>query len=51
MKIKVVITGVSGRMGVALLKGVFADDALTLHAAIDRSGSALLDKMLAHNLD
>ena len=42
MKTKVVITGVSGRMGVALLEGVFADDALTLHAAIDRSGSALL---------
>lgn len=42
MKIKVVITGVSGRMGVALLEGVIADDALTLHAAIDRSGSALI---------
>lgn len=42
MKTKVVITGVSGRMGVALLEGVFADDALTLHAAIDRPGSALI---------
>jgi 4-hydroxy-tetrahydrodipicolinate reductase len=42
MKTKVVITGVSGRMGVALLEGVFADDALILHAAIDRSGSALI---------
>jgi 4-hydroxy-tetrahydrodipicolinate reductase len=42
MKTKVVITGVSGRMGVALLEGVFADDALVLHAAIDRSGSALI---------
>jgi 4-hydroxy-tetrahydrodipicolinate reductase len=42
MKTKVVITGVSGRMGVALLEGVFADDALTLHAAIDRAGSALI---------
>lgn len=42
MKTKVVITGVSGRMGVALLEGVFADDALTLHAAIDRVGSALV---------
>lgn len=42
MKTKVVITGVSGRMGVALLEGVFADDALTLHAAIDRSGSGLI---------
>lgn len=42
MKTKVVITGVSGRMGVALLEGVFADDALDLHAAIDRAGSTLL---------
>ncbi|MEO1946631.1 MAG: 4-hydroxy-tetrahydrodipicolinate reductase, partial [Methylophilaceae bacterium] len=42
MKTKVVITGVSGRMGVALLKGIFTDDALTLHAAIDRSGSDLV---------
>lgn len=41
MKTKVVITGVSGRMGVALLEGVFADDGLELHAAIDRSGSVL----------
>ncbi len=42
MKTNVVITGVSGRMGVALLEGVFADEALTLHAAIDRSGSTLI---------
>lgn len=42
MKTKVVITGVSGRMGVALLEGVFADDGLILHAAIDRVGSALI---------
>jgi len=42
MKTKVIITGVSGRMGVALLEGVFADEALTLHAAIDRAGSALI---------
>ena len=42
MKAKVIITGVSGRMGVALLEGVFADDALVLHAAIDRAGSALI---------
>ncbi len=42
MKTKVVITGVSGRMGVALLKGIFTDDALTLHAAIDRSSSDLV---------
>lgn len=42
MKTKVVITGISGRMGVALLEGIFADDTLMLHAALDRSGSALL---------
>ncbi len=42
MKTNVVITGVSGRMGMALLEGVFADDDLTLHAAIDRDGSALI---------
>ncbi len=42
MKTKVVITGVSGRMGVALLEGIFADDALTLHAAIDREGSTII---------
>jgi 4-hydroxy-tetrahydrodipicolinate reductase len=42
MKTKVVITGVSGRMGMALLEGVFADNALTLHAAIDRSGSEMV---------
>ncbi len=42
MKTKVVITGVSGRMGIALLEGVFADDALSLHAAVDRSGSTLV---------
>lgn len=42
MTTKVVITGVSGRMGVALLAGVFADDELVLHAAVDRAGSALV---------
>lgn len=44
MKTKVVIAGTSGRMGAALLEGVLADDALLLHAAIDRSGSALIGK-------
>ncbi|MGJ8619963.1 MAG: 4-hydroxy-tetrahydrodipicolinate reductase [Methylophilaceae bacterium] len=42
MKTKVVITGVSGRMGIALLEGIFADDALILHAAIDRAGSEMI---------
>lgn len=42
MKTRVVITGVSGRMGVALLEGVFADNDLLLHAAVDRVGSDLV---------
>lgn len=36
---KVVIAGVTGRMGYALLEGVFADGALQLHGALDREGS------------
>ena len=39
MKTKVVIAGVSGRMGHALLEGVFADAALILHGALDRADS------------
>jgi len=42
MKTNVVITGVSGRMGIALLEGVFADQDLVLHAAIDRADSAFI---------
>ena len=42
MKTKVVITGVSGRMGAALLEGVFDDKDLVLHAAVDRMGSPLI---------
>lgn len=37
--IKVVIAGSSGRMGQALLEGIFADQALQLHGAIDRADS------------
>jgi len=37
--LKVVIAGCSGRMGHALLEGVFADSELTLHAALDRVDS------------
>lgn len=37
--LKVVIAGCSGRMGHALLEGVFADAELTLHAALDRADS------------
>jgi len=39
MKTKIVVAGVSGRMGHALLEGVFADDALQLHGALDRADS------------
>jgi len=39
MKTKIVIAGVSGRMGGALLEGVFADSALQLHGALDRADS------------
>jgi 4-hydroxy-tetrahydrodipicolinate reductase len=37
---KVVIAGCSGRMGHALLEGVFADSMLVLHGALDRAGSS-----------
>ena len=37
--IKVVIAGCSGRMGQALLEGIFADQELQLHGAIDRADS------------
>jgi len=37
--LKVVIAGCSGRMGHALLEGVFADEALALHGALDRADS------------
>lgn len=37
--LKVAIAGCSGRMGHALLEGVFADGALVLHAALDRPES------------
>jgi 4-hydroxy-tetrahydrodipicolinate reductase len=39
MVTKVVIAGVSGRMGHALLEGVFADADLQLHGALDRANS------------
>lgn len=37
--VKVVIAGASGRMGQALLEGIFADSELQLHGAIDRPDS------------
>ena len=37
--LKVVIAGCSGRMGHALLEGVFADESLTLYGALERSDS------------
>ena len=38
--LKVVIAGVSGRMGYALLESVFADNELVLHGALDRPDSS-----------
>lgn len=37
--LKVVIAGCSGRMGHALLEGVFLDESLSLHAALDHAES------------
>lgn len=42
--LKVVIAGVSGRMGHALLEGVFADSGLQLHAALDRPESPMIGR-------
>ncbi|WP_047541497.1 4-hydroxy-tetrahydrodipicolinate reductase [Methylotenera versatilis] len=39
IKTKIVIAGVTGRMGHALLEGVFADHELQLHGALDRASS------------
>ncbi len=39
IKTKIVIAGVTGRMGHALLEGVFSDHELQLHGALDRAGS------------
>jgi 4-hydroxy-tetrahydrodipicolinate reductase len=42
--VKVVIAGSSGRMGQALLEGIFADQELQLHGAIDRTDSARIGR-------
>src|SRR5450830_1737429 len=42
--LKVVIAGCSGRMGHALLEGVFADEALVLHGALDRAESSQIGR-------
>jgi 4-hydroxy-tetrahydrodipicolinate reductase len=42
--LKVVIAGCSGRMGHALLEGVFADAELVLHGALDRADSLQIDR-------
>lgn len=44
MKTKIVIAGVTGRMGHALLEGVFADQDFQLHGALDRAGSPQLGR-------
>lgn len=43
MKTKIVIAGVTGRMGHALLEGVFADSDSQLYGALDRVGSPKID--------
>jgi 4-hydroxy-tetrahydrodipicolinate reductase len=40
--VKIVIAGSSGRMGHALLEGVFADSELSLHGALDRDNNPQL---------
>jgi 4-hydroxy-tetrahydrodipicolinate reductase len=42
--LKVVIAGCSGRMGHALLEGVFADPELVLHGALDRADSSQIGR-------
>lgn len=42
--LKVVIAGCSGRMGHALLEGVFADVELVLHSALDRADNVQLGR-------
>ena len=42
--LKVVIAGCSGRMGYALLEGVFADAELALHGALDRADSSQIGR-------
>lgn len=44
LSLKVVIAGCTGRMGQALLAGVFADDELVLHGALDSPSSVSLDR-------
>lgn len=42
--LKIVIAGCSGRMGQALLSGVFGDEELVLHGALDSPTSAMLGR-------
>ena len=44
MSVKTVITGISGRMGRALIEAVSDDGDSSLYAAIDRPGSPLVDQ-------
>lgn len=44
MTINIVIAGASGRMGHALLQGVFEDMSMQLYGAIDRAGSASIGR-------
>jgi len=50
MKTKIVIAGATGRMGHALLQGVFEDESLQLYGALDRPGSPILAVMQVSKL-
>ncbi len=43
-KTKIVIAGVTGRMGHALLESIFADNTLQLHGALDRANSVQIGR-------
>ena len=49
-KIKIVITGVTGRMGMQIAKRVLKDKSLVLYGATERSGHKAIGKDLGHLL-
>ena len=49
-KIKIVITGVTGRMGTQIAKRVLKDKSLVLHGATERSGHKAIGKDLGQLL-
>ncbi|VAW20493.1 4-hydroxy-tetrahydrodipicolinate reductase [hydrothermal vent metagenome] len=42
--LKIVVTGAAGRMGAAIIKALVAEDALALHAGLERAGSNAIGK-------